>query len=105
MAQSTKKTNAYRSVWIDPEGVKEITTKMGQLQKDPKDIEPRAKKSWTIEYLSKQAYVDTSTIKRLINNNKPIDYSSAIAILNALGFGSFDSSDPHSAGNRMSKYT
>lgn len=78
-----------RSVWIDEEGLGEIKKRMAELEK-PVSRNSREKNCWTVEYLARQAYVDPSTVKRLLNKKVSIDESSAISILRALGFEPLD---------------
>lgn len=90
----SKKQAPRSSVWINEAGLDKICDRMAKLKK-PDNDNKRGKSCWTVEYLAQQAYVSQSTIKRLLNKKVPIDQTSAISILDKLGFESSSFIDEH----------
>ncbi|WP_254172200.1 NACHT domain-containing protein [Planktothrix agardhii] len=90
----SKKQAPRSTVWINEEGLAKIRERMAKLEKPDHDNK-RGKSCWTVEYLAQQAYVSQSTIKRLLNKKVPIDQTSAISILDKLGFVSSSFIDEH----------
>ena len=90
----SKKQAPRSTVWINEEGLAKIRDRMAKLKK-PDNDNKRGKSCWTVEYLSQQSYVSLSTIKRLLNKKVPIDQTSAISILDKLGFVSSSFIDEH----------
>ncbi|CAD0224436.1 conserved hypothetical protein [Planktothrix agardhii] len=90
----SKKQAPRSTVWINEEGLAKIRDRMAKLKK-PDNDNKRGKSCWTVEYLSQQSYVSLSTIKRLLNKKVPIDQTSAISILDKLGFESSSFIDEH----------
>ena len=81
----SKKQAPRSTVWINEAGLDKIRKRMTEFKKSDNDNK-RGKSCWTVEYLAQQAYVSQSTIKRLLNKKVPIDQTSAISILDKLGF-------------------
>ncbi|WP_052345073.1 NACHT domain-containing protein [Planktothrix rubescens] len=83
----SKKQAPRSTVWINDAGLDKIRKRMTEFKKSDNDNK-RGKSCWTAEYLAHQAYVSRSTIIRLLYKKVPIDQTSAISILDKLGFES-----------------